>query len=983
MKPSIKPGFFWFSFALYFLVLHTPTAQAQQFMRFLLQGNRNPLIQKTTNDPWQEQHNRVVAEQEHWLKHEPSIRQNLERQIAQYQETITSARNNLQQPNVSISAKTQKQLSLLIQLADRCVELLRRVKLAHSSQHHNLQSLRLALQQMMEAKTQLRHLLQKNYRTQNYQNLRKEWVHAQRLLRQTRDDLRQTHKDLGIIDTTLHQYQSRFNQMRRALLRVPTVPVPTTTTTKPVILSEDERQYRQWLWREQTLRFDVIRTHIRLLQVQRDDQRWERDTLQIRTQLYAFIAQEMNRRLKSLSQQVKGGFLFYRPLGFTWDTLEHAWIHTKSQWQQGWPSWQTALDRALYRWNTIRWGISFLFFIGWVLLWLCLRILRHFVAKPLEKFTEDANQATVTRALWRSFQVSLGVLHDLLPFLTWIITPLWIVYLLFGSHDQVSFWLSWTGLFLLWYTLWILARMLFHPQAQHEALPGIRSQSKTYILLWIRTLLLFALFGSVVLLLLQELSYPAAFRELIFACVASILTICLLGILYQRDIILTLLPTRTSLERFLLILCYQGYFLFFLIPLTGLGLFLSGYQNLAFYLLRSLGGTFLCLLVFILTHEIIQATLLWFFGFSTYKTGILREMNRERALQTMRILRLLLTGLLFLVTLGMIFVVWQVPQGFGVLTQIANFPLFQTKDVSISLLSFAKLFLLIAIAVWASHFIPQFLQEYIYPNYNITEAVQYAISTLLRYLFITLGCLLGLQWMGVGWGSITLFLGILAIGLGFGLQDIFGNFVSGLIILFGRPFAVGDYLEVGDKKGKVREITVRSTTIQTPLGRMILIPNSTLLNAQVINWSLYRSYIRDVVIINVAHGTDIKKMERILLEIALLHPQILPKPEPSVRLRELKDQGMEIGLTITLRDAMTSPRIFNDLRREIVRRFREEGIEIAHAQPTILFNEALEDVLLQKLQETSCNTNPTTPTTDNTDKADKADKKSPPDKTGS
>jgi small-conductance mechanosensitive channel len=176
--------------------------------------------------------------------------------------------------------------------------------------------------------------------------------------------------------------------------------------------------------------------------------------------------------------------------------------------------------------------------------------------------------------------------------------------------------------------------------------------------------------------------------------------------------------------------------------------------------------------------------------------------------------------------------------------------------------------------------------------------------------------------------------GALSIGIGFGLQNIFNNFISGLILLFERPIQVGDYVEVGGLWAEVKKINVRATVVQTFDNASVIIPNAEFISQQVTNWSFKDKRMRRNIEIGVAYGSDIDRVEKTLLEIAQTTPNVLKFPRPDVLFIDHADSALVFRLRIwaNVDDYWTVP---SRIRHDIDRRFRELGIEIAFPQRDI------------------------------------------------
>ena len=183
--------------------------------------------------------------------------------------------------------------------------------------------------------------------------------------------------------------------------------------------------------------------------------------------------------------------------------------------------------------------------------------------------------------------------------------------------------------------------------------------------------------------------------------------------------------------------------------------------------------------------------------------------------------------------------------------------------------------------------------------------------------------------LGIGWSKVQWLAAAVTVGLGFGLQEIFANFVSGLIILFERPVRVGDVVTLGNISGKVSRIQMRATTIIDWDRKELIIPNKEFVTGQVINWSLSDSILRIVIPVGIAYGSDTKLANDILLSIAQGHPNVLKEPEPSSRFVAFGDSSLNFELRIYIPDPDLFLETRHDLLMEIDQRFREAKIEIA------------------------------------------------------
>ncbi|HHP7233526.1 MAG TPA: mechanosensitive ion channel domain-containing protein, partial [Desulfobacterales bacterium] len=226
------------------------------------------------------------------------------------------------------------------------------------------------------------------------------------------------------------------------------------------------------------------------------------------------------------------------------------------------------------------------------------------------------------------------------------------------------------------------------------------------------------------------------------------------------------------------------------------------------------------------------------------------------------------------------------------------------------------------------------LKEKILDKRPLEPGLKDSILTITSYLGWGLGLILALGVVGVNATSLAVIFGALSIGIGFGLQNIFNNFISGLILLFERPIQVGDYVEVGGLWAEVKKINVRATVVQTFDNASVIIPNAEFISQQVTNWSFKDKRMRRNIEIGVAYGSDIDLVEKTLLEIAQTIPNVLKFPRPDVLFIDHADSALVFRLRIwaNVDDYWTVP---SRIRHDIDRRFRELDIEIAFPQRDI------------------------------------------------
>jgi potassium efflux system protein len=232
----------------------------------------------------------------------------------------------------------------------------------------------------------------------------------------------------------------------------------------------------------------------------------------------------------------------------------------------------------------------------------------------------------------------------------------------------------------------------------------------------------------------------------------------------------------------------------------------------------------------------------------------------------------------------------------------------------------------------AARNIPGLLEVTLLHQFRFDTGLRYAVTSISRYVLVVLGTVLVASKLGVGWSKVQWLIAAVTVGLGFGLQEIFANFISGLIILFERPIRVGDVVTLGQVTGTVARIRIRATTIVDPDRKELIVPNKEFITGQLINWTLSDQILRVVVTVGVAYGTDTELVLEILMRIGLESEHVLRDPGPSATFSGFGENALDFELSVFVARFEHFGRTRHGLAMAIDKEFRKANIEIAFPQ---------------------------------------------------
>ena len=358
---------------------------------------------------------------------------------------------------------------------------------------------------------------------------------------------------------------------------------------------------------------------------------------------------------------------------------------------------------------------------------------------------------------------------------------------------------------------------------------------------------------------------------------------------------------------------------------------LWGETALASYLFVSFIRSLTTVLVFVLAMFMIRGALEWLFKNTPLRqTSVMYGDDTENIID--RLARLIDIAIVGLVLAPGLLMIWGVYDSLTEATRAVlslGFNLGSQKiNVSLLLVSTSILYS----CFLASWIFQKLLVDEVIFKRRFEKGVRISIGRLFHYTLIVTGFLFAISTLGFEISQITILLSALGVGIGFGLQGIVNNFVSGLILLFERPVRVGDTIEIGGKFSEIKNIGIRATTVQTRDLADRIIPNADLISNEVTNWTLTNRQIRLIIPVGVAYGSDVDLVTETLMNCAKTNPKVAKRPEPKVRFLNFGESTLDFELRVFISDFDLRIEVRDTLNRQIDRCFRDANIEIAFPQ---------------------------------------------------
>lgn len=261
-----------------------------------------------------------------------------------------------------------------------------------------------------------------------------------------------------------------------------------------------------------------------------------------------------------------------------------------------------------------------------------------------------------------------------------------------------------------------------------------------------------------------------------------------------------------------------------------------------------------------------------------------------------------------------------------------NMPLIHIGQTPVTLGGIGSAMLVMLIAFILSAFLQRIFNKKLTQKLKLTPGMSYALHRILHYVIILIGLILAAQCVGLNLGSLAVVFGFISVGIGFGLQNITSNFISGLILLVEQPVSVGDFVNVDNQVGRVTNIRMRSTVIVTIDNVSIIVPNSKFVENQVVNWSYDDPRVRIHCPVGVAYGSDVPKVKEVLLDVAKKNPDVLQSPAPEVRFLEFGASSLNFDLLIWTGEPEKQFILHSSINYAIDQAFRAANIKIPFPQ---------------------------------------------------
>ncbi len=369
------------------------------------------------------------------------------------------------------------------------------------------------------------------------------------------------------------------------------------------------------------------------------------------------------------------------------------------------------------------------------------------------------------------------------------------------------------------------------------------------------------------------------------------------------------------------------------LAVVGIVALFVGYGVFGKRLITNLVLTGLLLWVMVLLRRVIHELVSW----STQSQFIQEKLHLPlRLFETLRTWeRVIVEPVVFIFGIILIVPIWGVPFDDLIRWTLQILSGFQLGNIRISILDIFLAITVFFLAMVVARFLQRQLSVRLLERTNLPSGISHSLNAGFGYAGVIVAALLSISVTGIDLSNLALVASALSVGIGFGLQNVVNNFVSGLILLVERPIKVGDWVRVGNDEGIVKRIQFRATELETWQRASVIIPNAEIISTSVTNLTHRDQYGRVEVGVGVAYGSNVQKVREILLDVAEKNEQVSDFPEPNVIFRDFGSSSLDFELRCYTPDVMSRLRVASDLRFKIERRLREEGIEIPFPQRVV------------------------------------------------
>ena len=374
------------------------------------------------------------------------------------------------------------------------------------------------------------------------------------------------------------------------------------------------------------------------------------------------------------------------------------------------------------------------------------------------------------------------------------------------------------------------------------------------------------------------------------------------------------------------------------------GISLFGYPELATFIFNRFIASVLFIGAFVIVRRFISDLLRRSIVF-WIKTFKLRKQLLSKADFLMT---LLVTPLLVLFLIYSLLTLWGMPGAF-MLQAVKKLVFgFKVGGINISLISIVTGLLVFLISLTLVKMMKNRLSNNLLNRINMEEGIKHSLISGFSFTGFIISAILAIVAMGVDLSNLAVIAGALSVGIGFGLQDVIKNLVSGIILLFERPFKVGDWVLIGGEEGKIKQINIRSTEVETFNKASVIIPNATLISSSLTNLTHGNNWQRQTIAVGVSYDSDAEQVTKLLLECARSCKKVMKVPAPYVLFKNFGESSLDFELRIYVSDIWSGWSAGSDVRYEILRRFREANINIAY--PQIVVHQGSEDTSVKGWQ---------------------------------